>query len=63
MSYGKSIKLFLADGTPGDIITAESMQLDTLSTESECAKALLQERRTALISASVTGRKGARDEI
>jgi type I restriction enzyme, S subunit len=36
-------------------LTAELAKLDTLTAEAQCAIDLLQERRTALISAAVTG--------
>jgi type I restriction enzyme S subunit len=36
-------------------LNAESAKFDTLTTEAQCAINLLQERRTALISAAVTG--------
>jgi type I restriction enzyme S subunit len=36
-------------------VTAETAGLDTLTAEAKCAIALLQERRSALISAAVTG--------
>ena len=38
-----------------DFLRAESLQFDTLTTEAQRAIDLLQERRTALISAAVTG--------
>jgi type I restriction enzyme S subunit len=41
----------------------ESAKLDTLTTEAQRAIDLLQERRTALISAAVTGQIDVRDAI
>ena len=38
-----------------DFIEGETFKLDTLTAEAQRAIALLQERRTALISAAVTG--------
>ena len=44
-----------------DFINAETAKLDTLTTETQRAIALLQERRTALISAAVTGQIDVRE--
>jgi type I restriction enzyme S subunit len=46
-----------------DWATAASAQLDTLTTEAQRAIDLLQERRTALISAAVTGQINVRDTV
>ncbi len=43
-------------------LDTESAKLDALNTEAQRAVDLLQERRTALISAAVTGKIDVRDE-
>jgi type I restriction enzyme S subunit len=44
-------------------IDKETTQLDTLTQEAQTAIALLQERRTALISAAVTGKMDVRKAV
>jgi len=43
-----------------NFLESETAKLDTLTTEAQLAIALLQERRTGLISAAVTGQIDAR---
>lgn len=44
-----------------DFVDAETAKLDTLNAEAERAIALLKERRSALITAAVTGQIDVRD--
>ena len=46
-----------------DFLDRETTKLDTLTTEAQTAITLLQERRTALISAAVTGKNDVRGAV
>lgn len=48
---------------PHTLLDTETAKLDTLTAEAERAIALLQERRTALISAAVTGQIDVRELV